>query len=73
MGGKLVGILVMVLAAVLAWKWLRAQQVGGGRPANPPRRDEDATSPEDVITLERDPKTGVYRPTGENEHDRNGS
>ena len=73
MGGKLVGFLVMVLAAVLAWKWLRAQQAGRGRPANPPRRDEDATSPEDVITLERDPKTGVYRPADENHRNRNGS
>ena len=69
MGGKLVGFLVMALTAVLAWKWLRAQQTGGGRPPGAPRREE-RTPPEDVITLERDPKTGVYRPADENDHDR---
>ncbi len=74
MGGKLVGILVMALAALFAWKWLRAQQTSGARP--PATRDE-ARNPgdradEDVITLERDPETGVYRPGGErkNENDR---
>ncbi len=71
MGGKLGGFLVMALAALLAWKWLRAQRTGGGRPPPATRRDAPREKrPEDVITLERDPETGVYRPTGENDHDR---
>ena len=75
MGGKLVGILVMALAALFAWKWLRAQQAGGARPPAP--RDE-ARNPggredEDVITLERDPETGVFRPGGERNNDTNRS
>ena len=70
MGGKLVGFLVMALTAVLAWKWLRAQRADGGRPPRAPRDEGKPSPPEDVITLERDPKTGVYRPAGENDHDR---
>ena len=73
MGGKLVGFLVMVLTAVLAWKWLRAQQAGSTRPPRAPRREGKAAPSEDVITLERDPKTGVYRPANESDHDANGN
>jgi hypothetical protein len=75
MGGKLIGFLVMALAALFAWKWLRAQQTGGARPPAPrdeTRRPGGRGGEDDVITLERDPETGVYRPGGEktNENDR---
>ncbi len=77
MGGKLVGFLVMALVAMFAWKWLRAQQAGGGGQRRPPMPRDEARhrggrEDEDVITLERDPETGVYRPGGErkNENDR---
>jgi len=71
MAGKLIGFIVMALAALFAWKWLRAQQAGGDNPPAP--RDEshgpETRENEDVITLERDPETGVYRPGGEKTND----
>ena len=74
MGGKLVGFLVMALVALFAWKWLRAQQAENARPPAPrdDSRNPGGREDEDVITLERDPETGVYRPGGErkNENDR---
>ncbi len=72
MGGKLFSYLLMVLAAIVAWKWLRR---GGNTqpPATRPRQqgqgDANAGATrrqgeERVIELERD-ADGVYRPRDE--------
>lgn len=62
MSGKLFGILLMILAAMLAWKWLRGQN----RPRPPARRPHDTPpAPDDrdenVIELEQG-SDGVFRP-----------
>ena len=69
MGGKLAGFVLMALAALFAWRWLREQGDTGtaNRPARRQRRNADGAAPangreESVITLERDPETGVFRP-----------
>ena len=66
MGGKLLGILFMALAAIFAFKWLRGQNKPPRPPA--PRREQASSEreerPEKVIELERG-KDGVYRPRDE--------
>ncbi|GEM_PF-6244629 len=74
MTGKLLGFLLMVLAAIVAWKWLRRGSSAGRPPApRPPdgqrRADTDGSAArregeEKVIELERG-KDGVYRPRDE--------
>ncbi len=74
MGGKLAGFVVMALAALFAWRWLRGQSAPRSRDGLPARRDEAAGGggrqgghrgeDNDVITLEQDPRTGVFRPRG---------
>ncbi len=74
--GKLAGMVLMALAALFAWRWLRGR--GGTNDQGGPvmRRGEDAPASrtarrgdEDIITLEQDPQTGVFRPRDSRESD----
>ncbi len=69
MAGKILTFLLMLLAAFLAFRWLRAAARRHAPPA--PRQPASSASgakeerhgeEKEVITLERDPETGVYRP-----------